>query len=61
MKYHIGRGVMQYKCLVGWKIPPVDGYVAVRLVLATEVYVVIDQNYLTGLAFTLGQIFAGSY
>ena len=28
VEYHIGGGLVQYICLVGWKILPVDGYVA---------------------------------
>ena len=29
---------MQYICLIGCKLPPLDGYVAVCLVLTIEVY-----------------------
>ena len=32
------RGWVQYKSLVGCKLPPLDGYVAVCLVLITDVY-----------------------
>ena len=29
---------MQYKCLIGSRLPPLDGYVSVCLVLTIEVY-----------------------
>ena len=32
LEYHIGGGGVQYICLVGYKIQPVDGYVSVYLV-----------------------------
>ena len=35
---HIGGGGVQYICLVGCRLPPLDGYVAVCLVLTIEVY-----------------------
>ena len=37
VEYHIGGFVVQYKCLVGFKIQPVDSYVAVYLVLTIDV------------------------
>ena len=37
VEYHIGGFVVQYKCLVGIKIQPVDSYVAVYLVLTIYV------------------------
>ena len=40
VEYHIGGGGgVQYICLVGCKIQPVDGYVPVCLVLTIDVYV----------------------
>ena len=38
--YHIGGGVVQYKCFVGCRLPPLDGYVAVCLVLTIDVYAI---------------------
>ena len=37
-EYHIREGVVQCICLVGCKIQPVDGYVAVCLVLTIDFY-----------------------
>ena len=37
VEYHIG-GYVQYICLVGCKIQPLDGYVAVCLVLTIDIY-----------------------
>ena len=38
MEYHSGRIIVQYICLVGRKIQPLDGYVAACAVLTIEVY-----------------------
>ena len=34
----VGYSEHALTCLVGCRLPPLDGYVAVRLVLTTEVY-----------------------
>ena len=38
--YHIGGGAMQYICLVGCRLTPLGGYVAVCLVLTIDVYAI---------------------
>ena len=43
---------MQYICLVGYRLPPLDGYVSVCLVLTVEVYA--SMNLLTSLIILLG-------
>ena len=35
---HIGGGWVLYICLIGCRLPPLDGYLAVFLVLTIEVY-----------------------
>ena len=42
MGYHIGGGKVKYICLIGCRLPPLDGYMAVCLVLTIEVYDQID-------------------
>ena len=37
MENHIGGGVVQYICLVGCRIQPLDGYVPVCLVVTIDV------------------------
>ena len=38
LEYYIGRGVVQNICLIGCKIQHIDGYVAVYLVLAIDIF-----------------------
>ena len=38
---------MQYICLVGYKIVPVDGYLAVCLVLTIDVYGLTEKPHLS--------------
>ena len=49
------RGELQYICLIGYRRPPIDGYVAVCLVLTIDVYdkmyFVKCTGYLTYLGF----------
>ena len=44
VEYHIGGGVVQNICLVGYKIQPVDGYMGVCLVLTIDVYGLPQSN-----------------
>ena len=43
VEYHIGRGLVQYICLIGCLIQPLKGYVAVCLALTMYAY---DPAYL---------------
>ena len=42
--YHIGGGGVQFICLVECRLPPLDGYVSVCLVLTIEVYAFNNAN-----------------
>ena len=52
MKHRLGGGWVQYISLVGWKLPQLDGYVAVCLVLTVEVYANIN-NFSSLVKFNL--------
>ena len=44
MGCHIGGGGVQFICLVGCRLPSLDGYVSVCLVLTKEVFGRVDTN-----------------